>query len=212
MKSKALFPVLIYHQPLFSGKPRIRLQLFLKSLIHEISVLKSEDSAGRNWSQLNYKNGYTSYGSRDRLYEFSPTFLELKKAIDTHTQIFLRELEYEVSKTSLLMNTQWVNVMGKGTYHTMHFHPHSVLSGTFYVRTPRPLSPLKFEDPKLGLLMNSPMKKKSAEQQCFYTIAPKAGDLVLFESWLRHEVPENQSQQERISISFNYDWSPHVSG
>ena len=34
----------------------------------------------------------------------------------------------------------------------------------------------------------------------------RAGRVVLFESWLRHEVPPNQSSSERVSISFNYSW------
>ena len=38
------------------------------------------------------------------------------------------------------------------------------------------------------------------------TIPARTGQLVLFESWLRHEVPANRDARERISISFNYNW------
>jgi uncharacterized protein (TIGR02466 family) len=89
--------------------------------------------------------------------------------------------------------------MSKGVRHTQHLHPHSVISGTFYLSPAT--TPLKFEDPRLGLFMNSPMRKN-----LFHEIYPQPGDLVLFESWLRHEVPAHKSAQKRVSLSFNYDW------
>lgn len=56
--------------------------------------------------------------------------------------------------------------------------------------------------------MASPPRKENAQErnQRFVELKPQAGHLVLFESWMRHEVPQNQSSTERISISFNYDW------
>ena len=34
----------------------------------------------------------------------------------------------------------------------------------------------------------------------------EAGKVILFESWLRHEVPANPTDGERVSVSFNYTW------
>jgi len=45
------------------------------------------------------------------------------------------------------------------------------------------------------------------ENQWYVTYPAKAGNVLLFESWLRHEVPANPLQSERISISFNYAWA-----
>jgi uncharacterized protein (TIGR02466 family) len=39
------------------------------------------------------------------------------------------------------------------------------------------------------------------------TYPAHAGQLILFESWLRHEVAQNRVEAERISVSFNYNWS-----
>ena len=99
---------------------------------------------------------------------------------------------------NLSMTSCWLNVMPKNTYHTLHLHPHSVLSGTYYVTAPKGSVSLKLEDPRMGLYMNAPVRK------LYYEVKPKAGSFVLFESWLRHEVPPNQSSAPRISISFNY--------
>ena len=55
-------------------------------------------------------------------------------------------------------------------------------------------------------MMAAPPKKAKAprEAQSFVYLDPAPGTLILFESWLRHEVPPNQARQDRISISFNY--------
>jgi len=102
----------------------------------------------------------------------------------------------------------WMNVMPQGAYHTMHIHPQSVLSGTYYVQASKKTSSIKFEDPRMCSFMNAPLISEAAPQthQRFYEIHPKVGEVVLFESWIRHEVSENQSPEDRISISFNYDW------
>jgi uncharacterized protein (TIGR02466 family) len=68
---------------------------------------------------------------------------------------------------------------------------------------------LKFEDPRLDRFMAAPPRVSGArrENQAHITYPAEAGNVVLFESWLRHEVPANRVAEERISISFNYHWS-----
>ncbi|MEM9964064.1 MAG: TIGR02466 family protein, partial [Asticcacaulis sp.] len=69
-------------------------------------------------------------------------------------------------------------------------------------------SALKFEDPRLTSFMNTPPRKAGArrDHQPFVYEAPTAGTLLMWESWLRHEVPINLSEDVRISVSFNYSW------
>ena len=68
---------------------------------------------------------------------------------------------------------------------------------------------IKFEDPRHQMMMASPTRKKDAREELkpFIYVAPKVGDVLLWESWLRHEVPMNMAENERISVSFNYSWS-----
>jgi uncharacterized protein (TIGR02466 family) len=49
-------------------------------------------------------------------------------------------------------------------------------------------------------------KKAAAERQSFVSVAPEPGTILLWESWLRHEVPLNEADEDRISVSFNYAW------
>ncbi len=69
-------------------------------------------------------------------------------------------------------------------------------------------SAIKFEDPRLPMMMAAPGRKSKArdELRSFIYVAPEIGDVLLWESWLRHEVPLNMSDDERISVSFNYGW------
>jgi uncharacterized protein (TIGR02466 family) len=92
--------------------------------------------------------------------------------------------------------------------HSLHLHPHASVSGTFYLQTPRGCAGLKLEDPRLDRYMAAPPRrtKTRTENRSWITLPARAGHVVLFESWLRHEVPPNTSSGERISVSFNYNW------
>lgn len=181
-----------------------------RDLADECRSLSLSDSAGRRWSAKHYLGGYTSYGSLDRLHLVSSLFAALRKRIDVRVAAFARALHYDMRGRALAMTDCWANVMQTGTVHSLHLHPTSFISGTYYVEVPKGAGLLKFEDPRLGLHMAAPPRRADAPQrfQAFVKVAARAGDLVLFESWLRHEVPPARFAGERISISFNYGWSP----
>lgn len=180
-----------------------------KALIRDSQAILRTDLEGRKWSLENYPNGFTSYGSMDKLHEFSPYFHDLRLLLDQHVDRYQKHLEMDLGKGQLSMSSCWVNIMGKGAQHSMHFHPLSVISGTYYLSLPKDPSPIKFEDPRSNLFMASPPRKLNARisNQRFFSIRPKESHVVLFESWMRHEVQPCQSQKQRISISFNYDWN-----
>lgn len=185
------------------------LKMNLKDLKKEVFQIQKADVKGQEWSELNYVNGYTSYGSWDQLNQLSSSFKELEKKIDPHVLKYAKSLDYDINKKSLKMNSIWVNIMPAGALHTAHIHPLSVISGTYYVEAPTGASSIKFEDPRLSFFMNTPPVKLKPQKinSRFYSVQPKSGDLVLFESWLKHEVPLNKSKKPRISISFNYGWA-----
>ena len=83
-----------------------------------------------------------------------------------------------------------------------------MISGTTYVTMPKGASAIKFEDPRLPMMMAAPPRKAKArdENRTFVYVAPAPGDVLLWESWLRHEVPVNMAEDDRISVSFNYGW------
>lgn len=179
-------------------------------LVKESLVMMEVDDAGKAWSKKNYYSGYTSYSSITDLPFRSSNFEGLKKIIDREVMKYAKTLELDLGKKKLVMVDCWVNVMGRNCQHSYHLHPLSTISGTYFLQTPRGSGSLKFEDPRLPSFMGSPPRKSNAKlaNRHFYEFSPQEGDLVLFESWLKHEVTPNQSSQNRISVSFNYHWLP----
>lgn len=203
MSLKVLFPSQIYTAPALN--PRSKLA---RELLEEAELLAAKDRAGRDWSSRNYRRGYTSYGSLDQLHRFSSSFDELKKQLDPHIPKFLKALGLQVPAREIQLSRMWVNVMGEGCSHPMHLHPLSVISGTFYLQTPKEGAAIRFEDPRLDQFMARPLAKAVTGQSSAYHYAhkPKAGEIILFESWMKHEVPAHAAKTKRISVSFNYDW------
>jgi uncharacterized protein (TIGR02466 family) len=177
-------------------------------LLRECRQLSLDDAAGRRWSARNYPGGYTSYGSAHRMHRLSPTFAALARTIDRHLARFAGSLDLDLAGRELTMTDCWVNIMPHGTTHGLHLHPLSTISGTYYVRTPRGCPGLKLEDPRLERMMAAPPRRAKAarENRPWVMLPAEAGSLLLFESWLRHEVPANLAAGERVSISFNYNW------
>lgn len=199
-----LFPTFVY-----SARLRSALRGRLSGrLLRECRQLSLDDAAGRRWSAKSYPGGYTSYGSAHRMHRMSPTFAALERAIDGHVAAFARSLQLDLTGRKLAMTDCWVNIMPRGAAHGLHLHPLSTISGTYYVKTPRGCPGLKLEDPRLERMMAAPprLAKAARENRPWVVLAAETGRVVLFESWLRHEVPANRAAGERISISFNYGW------
>ncbi len=171
-------------------------------------MMEEEDEAGRAWSRRNNYRGYTSYSSPGELWHRATAFADLKKKLDRQAAAFAEELGLDLGGRRLKMDSFWVNVLKPGGGHSGHIHPHSVLSGTYYVAVPKGAQGIRFEDPRLALMMAAPMRLPDApeDQRAFIVVEPRPGDLLLWESWLRHEVPPSNAKADRISISFNYGW------
>ena len=170
--------------------------------------IAEDDEAGQEWCEKNDYHGYTSYASLTDLAWRFPTFKDLVKILDKHVASFAKDLQFDLGDKKIKLDSLWINILSTGGVHTSHLHPHSVISGTTYVTMPEGASAIKFEDPRLAMMMAAPTRKANArnELQNFIYVAPEVGDILLWESWLRHEVPTNTSKDERISISFNYSW------
>lgn len=170
--------------------------------------IAEDDEAGQDWCEKHSYPGYTSYASLADLPWRFPVFKALVKVLDKHVAAFVKDLGFDLGEKKVALDSLWINILPTGGVHTSHIHPHSVISGTTYVAMPKGASAIKFEDPRLAMMMAAPTRKAKArpELQSFVYLAPEAGEVLLWESWLRHEVPLNMADEERISISFNYSW------
>ena len=204
MSTHLLFPTRIYESRLARDGARA----LNARLLRECRQLRNDDAAGRRWSKAHYRGGYTSYSSAHRMHRLSPTFAALARALDPHVARFARALEFDLTGRELAMTDCWVNIMGQGAAHGLHLHPLSSISGTYYVAMPRGAPGLKFEDPRMERFMAAPPRAANATRanRSWVSLPARAGQVLLFESWLRHEVAANPSPVERISVSFNYSW------
>jgi uncharacterized protein (TIGR02466 family) len=202
MTLRPLFVTRIYEASL-SGAAGF--DAFNGDLAHACRMLAAEDSAGRAWCKAHGYRGYTSYGSLNDLPQRLPEFAELKRRLDKHAQLYAQALNFDLARKPRLDNL-WVNVLKPGGGHSGHIHPHAFLSGTVYVEVPDGASALKLEDPRLPMMMARPGVRADAPEaeRPFIYLAPRPGTVLMWESWLRHEVPPSAAKSERISISFNY--------
>lgn len=204
MPIRGWFPTFIYYEPL----KRSGLYKFNQDLLEDCYKIRTHDAAGKRWSSKHYLGGYTSYSSISQLHSFSSTFRTLREQIDKHVKRYARHLEFDLKGKEIGMTDCWLNIMPARTVHSSHIHPISLISGTYYVKTPPRCAAIKFEDPRISSFMHAPAKKSSCkrENKLHVDFPARAGNLVLFESWLRHEVPPSDNNDDRVSVSFNYGW------
>jgi uncharacterized protein (TIGR02466 family) len=177
-------------------------------LLKACLAIAADDRAGAAWSRARGYKGYTSYASLNDLPRRDPAFAALKRELDKHALAFAKALHFELSARKLALDSIWVNVLAPGGAHSGHVHPHAALSGVYYVDVPAGASALKLEDPRLPLMMAAPPRSQQAPEaeQSFVYLAPAAGEVLMWESFLRHEVGPNGAKKPRVSISFNYRW------
>ena len=203
---RALF-VTHLHEASFAGETGFA--AFNAELAEACGMLAAEDMAGRAWCKAKAYPGYTSYASLDDLPRRATIFADLVRKLDREARVFAETLAFDLGpRGRLKLDSLWVSVLDKGGAHAAHIHPHSVISGTYYVAVPEGAGGLRLEDPRLPMMMAAPPRRDDAPETLrgFVTLAPSAGDVVMWESWLRHEVMPGKTRERRISISFNYAW------
>ena len=150
-------------------------------------------------------NGWHSHTDMHKIPVFKPLVDELFKM---QFEVFNEE---HLDKEPMLGN-MWANVNPPGGYNRAHLHPNSTWSGVYYIKTPKNCGKLMIKDPRTGAEMISPKMKETSTypnklperlwKECQYE--PIAGRCIMFPAWLIHCVEPNESNDIRISVSFNF--------
>ena len=124
----------------------------------------------------------------------------------------LFRMAYEVFNEEFLdgepkLGNMWANINPPGGYNKPHIHPNSLFSGVYYVKTPPNSGRLICNDPRPGIQTCMPNRKKGQPPKHLWrevNLQPKENRAIMFNSWLWHTVEPNKSNEDRISVSFNF--------
>ena len=105
------------------------------------------------------------------------------------------------------LGNMWANINPPGGYNKAHVHPNAVFSGVYYVKTPANCGRLVCNDPRPGIQTCMPNRIKGQPPKHLWRevhLQPQENRALIFPAWLWHTVEPNQSNEPRISVSFNF--------
>ena len=152
-----------------------------------------ETKGRRNRASLNRQ-------SEDTFILDNPELKKIRTFIETKLNQFVSQIYG--SDDRVVITQSWLNRNGKGESHHEHTHPNSMISGVWYPQIHEQLPPIEFRNRSQRDVVLSIQRYNTFNSQTFL-LPIKRGELILFPSNLTHGVPPNQSDEERISLSFN---------
>ena len=186
MIKEAFFPTFVYAKDI---------NLNLNLLTKEIVEWSKKDEGLR---KTNVK-GWHSKTHMHTIPVFKPLVDELYK------------MQHEIYKEEFLdrgpkLGNMWANINYKGSLNMPHVHANSLFSGAYYIKVPKNSGFLKINDPRQGTHYIKPAKKDKLPLHLAPEIhvQPKENRIIMFPSWLEHCVGVNESDDIRISVSFNF--------
>ena len=190
-----LFPVPIFHYKVENYKE------INEELINYILKLKKKDKIGNNRSNI---GGWHS-PNFDLVKEETPIHF-INKFKDFLKNIIINEFGWEYLPNKQRIVAMWAIINKKNSYNIKHNHQNCYLSASYYIKKPKNSGDISFFDPKEAKTYRFPeVKKKTDYTAEKITIMPEEGDLLIFPSYLYHDVGVNMTNEERIVVSFNID-------
>ena len=123
-----------------------------------------------------------------------------------YKNVIINKMGWKYDSNKVKMEAMWSIINKKGSFNIQHNHPNSYLSAAYYVRHPEKSGNIRFFDPREQKNIRYPKIKKYTDLSAVIIEKdPKEGDLLIFPSYLFHEVGTNLSDQERVVVSFNID-------
>ena len=191
MITEHLFPTPVYIKEIPNA---VELNHYL-----EKQILKWNKEDPKGVSKTN-AGGWHSTTDMNKKQEYNPLSKELFAMQD---EIYIKE--YLTMKP--VLGNMWANINYPGNSNRPHLHPNSLFSGVYWVKAPEKSGSLMLYEPRPGVHTTMPNRKEGKLppelwREVHYT--PRAGTIVMFPAWLWHEVIPNQSNDTRISVSFNF--------
>jgi len=180
--------------------------IYIKDIPNALQLNQYLEQKIIQWSQQNKgvaktnAGGWHSETDMNKKEEYNPLTKEL---FNMQEEIYQKE---HLSLKPVLGN-MWANINYPGCFNRPHLHPNSLFSGVYWVKTPVKSGNLMLYDPRAGTQMTMPNRKEGKLPPELWReihYEPAAGRCIMFPSWLWHEVKPNESNDIRISVSFNF--------
>ena len=188
MIKAAYFPTIIYAKDV---------QLDNRLFEREVVEWSKKDNGIRRTNMI----GWHSTTNMHEIPVFKPLVDELFKM---QMEIYREEL---LSREPIIGN-MWANINPPGGYNRPHIHPNSHFSGVYYIKAPQNSGEIVFNDPRSAAHMVMPDRVKDIKPPSHLwrevRVNPLEGRMLMFPSWLWHCVEPNESNDIRISVSFNF--------
>ena len=167
----------------------------------ELEWLKNCETRKNNESGgIQHHNGTTNRQSEDTFLLDKPELANIRAFIEAKLHKFVTEIMASTDK--LVITQSWLNKNKKGESHHEHVHPNSMVSGVWYPQIHEQLPPIQFRS-RGQRDISLQTEKYNTFNSATFMLPMKRGELILFPSNLTHSVPVNNSEEERISLSFN---------
>ena len=169
-------------------------------LVDRIYQIRENDKKGMPRSNI---GGWHSDDEIHKIKKFKPLVDDiLKYSKDCFNHMDVQD-NYNPEITGM-----WSMINPPGSRNNVHTHPYNYLSGVFYLKAPKKCGNIVFLEPKPQSEVLSPPKTKKASIHLAHSVQwePVENSLIFFPSWLQHEVKTNNSNDDRVVISFNINW------
>ena len=121
----------------------------------------------------------------------------------------------EQLEDSVALANMWANINPPKAWNIKHNHANAFFSGSYYIKTPVNSGKLELFEPRAGALLLRPRQNEENLSRDYWksvAFEPRAGRIIIFPAWLEHEVKANESNDNRISVSFNFIQSMPIKG
>ena len=180
--------------------------IYIKDLSNAAKINPYLEEKIIQWSKQNRGISRTNAGGWH-----SKTDMNKKQEYNVLTKE-LFDMQFEIYKKELLdfkpvLGNMWANINYPGCFNRPHLHPNSLFSGVYWIKTPPNSGNLMLYDPRPGTHTTLPNRKEGKlPPQLWREVhyEPVAGRIIMFPAWLWHEVKPNESNDTRISVSFNF--------
>ena len=189
--------IIEYHFPTIIYIKNIPNALQLNQYLEQKIIQWSQQDKGE---QKTNAGGWHSKTDMNKKEEYNPLTKEL---FNMQREIYQKE---HLTLKPVLGN-MWANINYPGNYNRPHLHPNALFSGVYWVKAPEKSGNLMVYEPRPGAQCIMPNRKKGKLPPELWRevhYQPKAGTAVMFPAWLWHEVRSNESNDTRISVSFNF--------